>query len=164
MMASPIFANRGAVPAVDVELGSPPSSLTAHEREALMEAGGSVFRIGTVSEAGGSGLGDALASPTNQLAVAYASIADLQAQLGAARAELALRAELHDAVLKNAVLEAKHEAQAKLGALRVERQSIRDYIAQLEATWEQWRGSEAQPPANRDVPGTSPAEEAMRGP
>ena len=51
------------------------------------------------------------------------------------------------------MLEAKHEAQAKLGALRVERQSLRDYIAQLQATYEQWRGSEAQ------LPGTSPVEE-----
>ena len=138
MIASPISANRGAVPAVDVELDSPPSSLKAHEREALMNAGGNAFRIGTVSEAAGSGLSDACASAMSELAAAHASIADLQAQLGAARAELASRAQLHDGVLKNAVLEAKHEAQAELGALRVERQSLHDCIAQLEATLEKW--------------------------
>ena len=79
MMASPIAGNRGAEPtaAIDVELGSPPSSLTAHERATLMYAGGSAFRIGTVSEAGGSGLGDALASAMGQLATAHASIAEL---------------------------------------------------------------------------------------
>ena len=42
-----------------------------------MYAGGSAFRIGTVSEAGGSGLGDALASAMGQLATAHASIAEL---------------------------------------------------------------------------------------
>ena len=110
-----------------------------------MYAGGSAFRIGTVSEAGGSGLGDALASAMGQLATAHASIAELQAQLGAARAELAVRAQLHDAVLKSAVLEAKHEMQAEVSALRVERQQLRECIAKMEATWSQWQ-VEAQEP------------------
>ena len=83
----------------DVELGAPPSSLTVHERAAFMDAGGSAFRIGTVSEAGASRLGDALASAMSVLASAHATIAKLQAQLGADRAELALRAQLRKAVL-----------------------------------------------------------------
>ena len=63
MLASLIFGDRSAGPAaaIYVELGSPPSSLTAHERAAFIDAGGSTFHIGTVSDAGGLGLGDALA-------------------------------------------------------------------------------------------------------
>ena len=97
MLASPFSSNRNAVPAFDVELGSPPSSLTAHERAALMDGGGGVFRVGSVSEAGGSGLAEALALAMAQLGAAEAMIAELQAQLGAARAELLLRAQVHDA-------------------------------------------------------------------
>ena len=70
-----------------------------------------------------------------QLATAHTTIAELQTQLGAARAELELRVQLHDACLKNALLEAKHEAQAEVGALRVERQSLREHIAKMQAIW-----------------------------
>ena len=77
-MTLPIFANRGAALAIDVELRSSPLSLTAQERATLMGAGGSACRIGTVSEAGGSGLNDILASGMSQLAAANATIAELQ--------------------------------------------------------------------------------------
>ena len=96
-----------------------------------------------------------------RLDAAHATIAELSLQLGEARAQLASAAELREMAVKNAALEAKQAMQADTGALYVERQLLRERIRQLEAQWEEWRDSEAQPQgAPPSPPGAAPAPEA----
>ena len=104
---------------------------------------------GPASDAGGSaasGLSDALSVVLNQpkeanarCDKAKAEVADLQAQLGAARAELKVGAELRELAIKADILEAKQEARAEVAELLVERQGLWSRIANLEAQWYEWR-------------------------
>ena len=118
------------------------------------------------SDAGGSaasGLSDALASALNQLKEASArceeakvEAADLLIQLGGARAELKVGAELRELAIKAAILEAKQEARAEVAELLVERQGR---IANLEAQWNKWRESGPQVQGTNAAAGAAPAEE-----
>ena len=83
---------------------------------------------------------------------ANAEIASLREQLAAAQ----LRGLLHDAALKNAVLEAKLELQGSIGALQAERQGLWARVKDLEAEWDQWNPPDEHPAVSRD------ASEALR--
>ena len=77
--------------------------------------------------------GSAKVSPgtlQEKLAAAMALIAKFQAELSAAK-------EKNELAVKIALLEAKHEAAAEIGALHVERQRLIEYIARMEDAWEQ---------------------------
>ena len=76
-----------------------------------------------------------------KLAEANNTIATLPAELGTARAQIEAGKEMLALAVKATTMEAKQEAQAEMGAVYVERQSLREGIAKIEDTWEQWHHS-----------------------
>ena len=153
-------ANYAHMSAVDLEVGSPPSPLREHERVPPSEAG-SAFHIGSVSEAGG------LAAMQGRLDEANAVIARLSLQWGEARAQLAAAAELHEVVVKLAVVDERRAAQSEVTELKdaiygmklatlderheaqFEINELRGTIYIMKLDWAQWEAG--NPPAQPEA-------------